>query len=59
MARPVTYAIGFLTGTALIHLLGVLIGEVAKRYTSGRLVLRFASSGFVVLGGVFLLGAIG
>lgn len=58
VARPVTYAIGFLTGTALIHLLGVLIGEVAKRYSSGRLVVRVASSGFVVLGGVFLLGAI-
>lgn len=58
VARPVTYALGFLTGTALIHLLGVLIGEVAKRYTSGRLVLRVASSGFVVLGGIFLLAAI-
>lgn len=58
VARPATYAAGFLTGTALIHLLGVLIGEVAKRYTSGRLVVRVASSGFVVLGGVFLLGAV-
>jgi len=58
VARPGTYAVGFLTGTALIHLLGVLIGEVAKRYSAGRLVLRVASSGFVVLGGVFLLGAI-
>lgn len=59
VARPVTYAIGFLTGTALIHLFGVLIGEIAKRYSSGRLVLRLASSAFVVLGGVFLLGAFG
>ena len=58
VARPVTYAAGFLIGTAMIHLLGVLIGEVAKRYSSGRLVLRIASSGFVVLGGIFLLGAI-
>lgn len=58
VARPVVYAVGFLTGTAMIHLLGVLIGEMAKRYSSGRLVVRVASSGFVVLGGVFLLGAV-
>ena len=58
VARPATYAAGFLIGTAIIHLLGVLIGEIAKRYSSGRLVLRIASSGFVILGGVFLLGAI-
>lgn len=56
IARPVVYALGFLLGTALIHLLGVVIGEVAKRYARGRLVMRFGGGVFVVIGGLFLLG---
>lgn len=58
VARPGTYAAGFLSGTALIHLLGVLIGEVAKRYAAGRTVLRIVGAGFGVVGGLFLLGLI-
>ena len=56
IAGPVVYALGFLLGTILIHLLGVLVGEVARRYGSGRLVLRLLGAGFVVVGILFLLG---
>ncbi len=58
MARPVVYATGFLLGTALIHLTGVLIGEVARRYVAGRGVLRAAGGGFLVAGFLFLLGVL-
>ncbi len=58
VARPVVYASGFLLGTALIHLLGVLIGAVARRYVAGRGVLRFAGGGFVVTGLLFLVGVL-
>lgn len=58
IAGPIVYALGFLLGTALIHLAGVLIGEISRRYTSGRLVLRIAGAGFAVLGVLFLLGLI-
>jgi hydrogenase/urease accessory protein HupE len=49
---------GFLLGTALIHLLGVVLGEVAKRYASGRLVMRFGGGVFVIVGAMFLIGVI-
>jgi urease accessory protein len=57
VARPAMYALGFLIGTALIHILGVVIGEVAKRYASGTSVLRglgvaFSATGLLILFGV-------
>ena len=58
IADPLVYAIGFMLGTILLHLTGVLIGEVAKRYQYGLLVLRAAGVVFVVIGASFLLEAI-
>ena len=58
IARPVVYAMGFLLGTALIHILGVVIGEVAKRYTRGRPVIRILGGAFMVIGVLFILGVI-
>ena len=58
IARPVLYALGFLTGTVLIHLLGVLLGDIAKRYSKGRLVLRTAGGAFVLIGGLFIAGVL-
>ena len=58
ISRPVVYAAGFLLGTALIHLLGVLIGEVTKRYSRGRPVVRTAGAVFVVVGVMFIAGVI-
>lgn len=56
IAGPVVYASGFMLGTALIHLTGVVIGEVARRYSAGRLVLRGVGGAFVILGILFLIG---
>lgn len=56
IAGPVVYAAGFMLGTALIHVTGVVIGEVARRYSSGRLVLRSVGGAFVILGILFLIG---
>jgi urease accessory protein len=58
VARPFVYALGFLLGTALIHLLGVLIGEMAKRYARGRIVIRLAGASFVAVGALFLVGVL-
>lgn len=58
VARPVVYALGFLLGTAVIHLAGVVIGEVARRYSGGTTVLRFVGVGFAATGVLFLLGLI-
>ncbi|NND04113.1 MAG: HupE/UreJ family protein [Acidimicrobiia bacterium] len=56
IARPALYAGGFLLGTALIHLLGVLVGEMTKRYGRGRVALRVIGAVFVVIGVLFIAG---
>jgi urease accessory protein len=56
IARPVVYAGGFLLGTALIHLLGVLVGDISRRYPAGRPVMRAIGGGFVVVGFLFIGG---
>lgn len=58
IARPLVYAGGFLLGTALIHLLGVLIGDMARRYPKGRPILRGVGGVFVVAGALFFLGVL-
>ena len=58
IADPLVYAVGFMLGTVLLHLTGVLIGEVAKRYEYGLLVLRGAGVVFVVIGASFFLEAL-
>ncbi|MFW2381767.1 MAG: HupE/UreJ family protein [Acidimicrobiales bacterium] len=56
IADPLVYAAGFIIGTILLHLLGVLIGDIAKRYQNGILVLRAAGGVFVIIGAMFILG---
>lgn len=56
VADPLLYGLGFLLGTATIHLFGVLIGEVAKRYQRGVPVLRASGGVFALLGAAFLVG---
>lgn len=58
IATPLLYAFGFLSGTAGIHLLGVLIGEVARQYRAGLNVLRGLGAAVGVVGGLFLAGII-
>lgn len=58
IAQPALYAAGFLMGTAIIHLAGVLIGEVARRYPTGPTVLRFIGAGIATMGALFLLGVL-
>lgn len=58
VANAFLYAMGFLLGTIMIHLLGVLIGDMAKRYPKGRPVLRLAGGVFVITGAMFLLGVL-
>ena len=58
VAEPWVYAGGFLLGTALIHLLGVLIGDISHRYRAGSIALRIVGGVFVVVGALFLFGVI-
>ena len=58
IAAPMQYAPGFLLGTALLHLTGVLIGDIAHRYRRGVVVLRVAGGIFVVIGMLFFVGVL-
>jgi urease accessory protein len=58
IAEPVLYALGFLSGTATIHLAGVLIGEVALKYRAGVPALRTAGAAIALMGALFLLGVV-
>ena len=57
VANSVTYAAGFLTGTAALHLFGVLIGDIARRNKYGNSVLRVAGGAIAGTGALFLVGA--
>lgn len=55
-ARPFVYAGGFLTGTALIHILGVFLGDIPRHYKIGKVVLRIGGAVITVFGFLFLFG---
>ena len=57
VANPVTYAFGFLTGTAALHIAGLIIGDISQHYARGKLLLRLAGVGIANMGVVFLAGA--
>lgn len=58
VAEPMRYAAGFLCGTAALHVLGVIIGDIPRHYAGGKLVLRFIGGGIAGIGSWFVLGMI-
>lgn len=58
VAAPVRYAVGFLTGTALLHIAGVLIGDISQHYSLGKVILRFAGGAIAGAGALFLSAAL-
>lgn len=56
VAQPVTYALGFMSGTAFLHLAGVLIGDISQHYARGKIILRISGAAIAALGGFFLVG---
>jgi urease accessory protein len=53
-AQPALYALGFVLGTSLIHLLGVFLGWVATRQPRHSLILRISGVAIAVVGAYFL-----
>ncbi len=57
VARATTYAAGFLTGTAALHIAGLIIGDISQHYTRGKLLLRLAGVAIATVGMVFVANA--
>ncbi len=55
IANPWLYGLGFVTGTALIHLMGVFVGLGFRRLHRGPRLLRTTGIGIAGIGCVFLL----
>lgn len=56
LASPVFYALGFLFGTAVIHLGGVMLGLGMQRITGKRSLMRLAGVAIAAMGGFLLAG---
>lgn len=50
MANPLIFSLGFLLGTAVIHLTGVSIGLVATHINNGMQTLRYVGAGIAGIG---------
>ena len=59
VAEPVRYAAGFLSGTAALHIMGLVIGDISQHYARGKLMLRVAGGAIAGVGTGFLVGALG
>lgn len=50
LAQPALYALGFVIGTAAIHVAGVFIGMLAKKISYGSQILRFLGAAIAGIG---------
>ena len=50
LAEPVFYALGFVVGTAGIHIAGVAIGLLTEKYKQGHQLLRYLGAGIAGIG---------
>ena len=56
VGEPLLYGMGFVTGTAIIHLSGVGIGLMSNKITRGSVLLRFSGAGIAGIGLLMLFG---
>lgn len=54
-ANPVTYAVGFVIATGLLHLAGILFGGLS-RWTAGRYAVQAGGAAIALVGVAFLAG---
>lgn len=50
LAQPMLYALGFVTGTSCIHIMGVVIGVLSKKVNHGNQLLRGFGMGIASIG---------
>ena len=57
IARPVPYIAGFMTGTIMLHITGLILADISTHYKSGKIILRLAGAGIALAGLYFLITA--
>ena len=57
IAGPVPYIAGFMTGTIMLHITGLILADISTHYKSGKIILRFAGAGIALAGLYFLISA--
>lgn len=59
VANVVRYILGFMTGTIIIHLFGVLLGDIPRQFEQMRAIVRVSGVAIALAGVYFLVGALG
>ena len=54
IAEPPPYVAGFMTGTIILHVAGVVLADISTHYEKGKILLRFLG-GFIALSGMYFL----
>lgn len=54
IAEPPPYVAGFMTGTIILHIAGVVLADISTHYEKGKILLRFLG-GFIALSGTYFL----
>ena len=54
IAAPPPYVAGFMTGTIILHIAGVVLADISTHYEKGKVLLRFLG-GFIALSGMYFL----
>ena len=54
IAEPPPYIGGFMSGTIILHIAGVVLADISTHYEKGKILLRFLG-GFIALSGMYFL----
>ena len=54
VAEPIPYVSGFMMGTIMLHLTGLVLADISTHYKSGKTILRVAGLGIALSGLYFL-----
>lgn len=59
VANALRYAVGFLLGTALLHIAGLLLGDISQYYKRGKMLLRVTGAVIAGAGTYYIAGLMG
>lgn len=54
VAEPIPYVSGFMMGTIMLHITGLILADISTHYKSGKIILRVAGFGIALSGLYFL-----